>query len=61
MQVDPANVDGRKVETHEFVHSVEHQVNWSHVLGFLVVLSIVLYLGPSLTDLLNDENRRERA
>lgn len=59
MEVDPANVDGRKVETHEFVHSVEHQVNWSHVLGFLVAFSIALYLGPSLTDLLKTENRRE--
>jgi len=58
MQVDPANVDGRKVETHEFVHSVSHEVNWSHVLGFLVLLAVVLYLGPSLSDLLKDDERR---
>ena len=58
MQVDPANVDGRKVETHEFVHSVEHQVNWSHVLGFLVLLAVVLYLGPSVTDVLENDDRR---
>lgn len=59
MQVDPANVDGRKVETHEFVHSVSHEVNWSHVLGFLVLLAVVMYLGPSLSDALeNDERRR---
>lgn len=59
MQVDPANVDGRKVETHEFVHSVNHEVNWSYVLGFLVLLAVVMYLGPSLSDLLkNDERRR---
>jgi hypothetical protein len=61
MEVDPANVDGRKIETHEFVHSVEHQVNWSHVLGFLVVFSAAVYLGPSLTDFLKTENRQEGA
>lgn len=58
MNVDPENVDGRKVETHEFVHAVEHRVNWSHVLGFVVALSIVLYLGPSFTDLLKTESRK---
>jgi len=58
MEVDPANVDGRKVETHEFVHSVNHEVNWSVVLGFLVLLSVVIYLGPSLSDLLKDDERR---
>lgn len=60
MQVDPANVDGKKVETHEFVHSVEHHVNWSHVLGFLVLLAIAWRLGPGVSDLLNDDSQKHR-
>lgn len=59
MQVDPTNVEGRKVESHEFSHSVEHQVNWSHVLGFLVLLALALYLGPSISDLVKSDGRRD--
>ena len=60
MQVDPTNVEGKKVESHEFSHSVEHQVNWSHVLGFLVLLALVLYFGPSVSDFLISDARQDR-
>lgn len=60
MKPDPANVEGKKVETHEFVHSVNHSVNWSHVLGFLVLLVIVWRLGPVAASAVSSHDRRER-
>lgn len=59
MKPDPANVEGKKVETHEFVHSVNHSVNWSHVLGFLVLLAIVWRLGPVVASAASSHDRRE--
>lgn len=54
MKPDPSNVDGKLVETHEFVHSVEHSVNWSHVLAALVLLYGIYRLGPVVTNAEDD-------
>lgn len=56
MNPAPENVEGRLVESHEFVHSVEHQVNWSHVLIGLVVLVAILKLGPPLASAASSDN-----
>lgn len=56
MKPDPSNVEGRVVESHEFSHSVEHSVNWSHVLAALVLLYAIWRLGPLLAQS-DDENR----
>jgi len=56
MKVEPENVAGELVEEHRFIHSVEHQVNWSHVLFGLVVLMALLRLGPVVAELGDDEN-----
>jgi len=47
MRPAPENVDGRVTESHEFSHSVEHQVNWSHFLLAVVVLVAIFKLGPA--------------
>lgn len=60
MKPDPANIEGKKVETHEFVHSVNHSVNWSHVLGFLVLLAIALRVGPPILDSVSSGDRDNR-
>ena len=46
MKPAPENVEGQKVESHEFSHAVEHKVNWSHVLLAGVVLITVWKLAP---------------
>lgn len=60
MKPDPANVEGKKVETHEFVHSVNHSVNWSHVLGFLVLLAIMWRVGPAVAEAVSSGSRRDQ-
>lgn len=59
MKPDPAKIEGKKVETHEFVHSVSHTVNWSHVLGFLVLLVGVWRLGPVVAQVVGGSTRTE--
>jgi hypothetical protein len=46
MKPDPENVSGKLVESHEFSHSVEHQVNWSHFLLAIVLIYAIAKLGP---------------
>ena len=60
MKPDPANIEGKRVETHEFVHSVSHTVNWSHMLGFFVLLVIVWQLGPAVGQLAGSSGTRDR-
>ena len=55
MKPEPSQVEGRVVERHEFGHSVQHQVNWSHVLGAVVLFYAVWRLGPVLAD--DEEDR----
>lgn len=59
MKPDPSNVDGKLVETHEFSHSVEHQVNWSHFLFALVILVALWKLGPAVTAAAGSEDRED--
>jgi len=56
MKVDPENVSGEKIEQHVFEHSVEHSVNWSHVLLAVVVVYVVLKLRPVLVEK-NDDGK----
>jgi len=60
MRPAPENVEGRLVESHEFVHSVEHQVNWSHVLLAMVVLVAIFKLGPAVTNVSSGSQERDR-
>ena len=48
MKPDPENVSGKLVESHEFSHAVEHQVNWSHVLLAIVLVYAIGKLGPAV-------------
>ena len=57
MKPAPENVEGQKVESHEFSHAVEHQVNWSHVLLAFVLIYAIAKLGPAVASA--GENRRE--
>lgn len=50
MKPQPENIDGRVVESHEFAHSVEHQVNWSHVLLAVVLVIAIFKLGPAVAN-----------
>lgn len=56
MKVEPENVSGEKIEQHVFEHSVEHSVNWSHVLLALVVVYALMKLGPALIEK-NDDGK----
>ena len=40
----PSNISGQK----QVVHSVEHQINWSHVAAAVVVLVVAWRFGPAL-------------
>jgi len=55
MNVDPENVSGEKIEQHVFEHSVEHSVNWSHVLLAVVVVYALLKLGPVIAERGDDD------
>jgi len=57
MKVHPENVSGEIVESHQFSHSVQHQVNWSHVLFALVALVTLWKLGPAAARWAEDEDR----
>jgi hypothetical protein len=57
MKVHPENVSGEIVESHQFSHSVQHQVNWSHFLVALVVVVVVWKLGPAAAQWAEDKNR----
>ena len=57
MKLDQENVSGKLVESHEFSHAVEHQVNWSHVLLAIVLVYAIGKLGPAVASA--GENRRE--
>lgn len=59
MKPAPENVDGRVVETHEFAHSVEHQVNWSHVLLAFVLVLAIFKLGPAVANVASGSSDRE--
>lgn len=60
MKPEPGNVEGKLVETHAFEHVVEHSINWSHVLGALVLLYAIWRLGPVFAGEVgeNDETAR---
>lgn len=61
MKADPSNVEGKIVESHEFAHSVEHEINWSHFLFAMVFLVAIWKLGPAVSAAAGadtDENRR---
>jgi hypothetical protein len=60
MKPAPENVDGRLVETHEFSHAVEHQVNWSHFLLAAVVLVAIFKLAPAAARMADSEERDGR-
>ena len=51
MRPDPENVSGTLVESHEFTHSVEHQVNWSHFLFAIVLIYGIAKLGPAVASI----------
>lgn len=55
MNVKPENVTGEKVEQHVFEHSVEHSVNWSHVLLAIVLVYAIAKLGPAVAAGSDDE------
>jgi len=57
MRPKPENVSGELIESHEFSHAVEHQVNWSHVLLAIVFVYAIAKLGPAVVSA--GENRRE--
>lgn len=59
MRPAPENVDGQVIESHEFSHSVEHQVNWSHVLLAAVVLLVIWRLAPVASEAAKG-SRRDR-
>jgi hypothetical protein len=61
MKADPANVEGKIVESHEFAHSVEHQVNWSHFLFALVILVALWKLGPAVSAAAGADSRDDRS
>ena len=56
MKPDPENVSGKLVESHEFSHAVEHQVNWSHALLAVVVLVALWQFSTVVT---STEDRRK--
>lgn len=60
MKPSQENIDGKLVETHEFAHSVEHQINWSHVLAALVLLVAIYKLGPAISAAAGPADREER-
>ena len=60
MKPDPENIEGKLVESHEFAHSVEHQVNWSHVLLAVVVLVAIYKLGPAISEAVSGEDQERR-
>jgi Zn-dependent membrane protease YugP len=60
MKPAPENVDGQLVETHEFSHAVEHQVNWSHFLLAGVVLVAVVKFSPAVARMAGSEGRDGR-
>lgn len=60
MRPQPENIDGRVVESHEFAHSVEHQVNWSHVLLAIVLVIAIFKLGPTVSKAASGPQNRER-
>ena len=41
----PENIDGEK----QVVHTVSHQINWSHVAAAVVVLIVAWRFGPALS------------
>jgi hypothetical protein len=53
-KVRAENVDGELVEKHLFEHSVSHRVNWSHVLGFVVLLYVAWRIGPAVVGVVGD-------
>ena len=55
MNVNPENVSGEKIEQHVFEHTVEHSVNWSHVLLAFVVVYALVKLGPVIAERRDDE------
>jgi hypothetical protein len=57
MKPDPENVSGKIVESHEFSHAVEHQVNWSHVLLAFVVVYGIMKLSPAVTGGQREQNK----
>ena len=59
MKPQPENIDGRVVESHEFTHSVEHQVNWSHVLLAVVLVIAIFRLGPAVANVVSGSSGRE--
>lgn len=59
MRAAPENVEGKVVESHEFRHAVEHQVNWSHFLLAMVVLVAIFKLGPPLAAAAGPEDREK--
>jgi hypothetical protein len=40
----PENIDGEK----QVVHTVSHQINWSHLAAAVVVLIVAWRFGPAL-------------
>jgi len=48
MKPAPENVEGRLVRSHSFEHAVHHQINWSHVLIAVVLLTIIVRFGPGI-------------
>jgi len=60
MKPDPSNVEGKIVESHEFAHSVEHEINYSHFLFALVILVAIWKLGPAISAAVNSGSEEDR-
>ena len=60
MKPDPENVEGKIVESHEFAHSVEHRINWSHFLLAVVVLVAIFKLGPAVSTAVSSGSEEDR-
>lgn len=56
----PENVEGKVVENHEFRHSVEHRVNWSHIMVAIVVVAVVAKVGPIIAETAQGEEQSRR-
>ena len=57
MKPTPENVEGQVVRSHEYRHSLEHKVNWSHVLLAGVVLITVWKLTPVAAEVAGSGDR----
>jgi len=46
----PENVEGQLIRSHSFNHSVQHRINWSHVLVAVIVFAIIWRVGPAVVE-----------